>query len=99
MEFNEAWRGMKWWNEIKPVSARYGWNIEREPPSAQLLSIAPDAACSMNGYGWQRQWLYDDDDDHDAFQIFAVRLEPIDITAAEEKNIASQTTGSKKVQM
>lgn len=37
-------------NEIKPVSARHGWNIECEPPSAQLLSIAPDAASTMAGY-------------------------------------------------
>lgn len=89
---------MKWWNEIKPASERYGWNIEREPTSAQLLSIAPDAASTMNGYGWQRQWLFDDDDD-DAFQIFAVWLEPIDIRAAEDKSIASQASRSKRVQM
>lgn len=95
MDFNEAWEGMKWWNEIKPVSACYGWNIECEPPSAQLLWIAPDADSTMAGYGWQRQWLYDVDDD---FYILGIWLEPIDITAAEYKSTASQETTSMKTQ-
>lgn len=90
VEFNEAWRGMKWWNEIKPLSARYGWNIEYEPPSAKLLSIAPDAASTMDGYGWQGQWLFDEDDD--AFHIFVTWLKPIGITAAENKRTAFQIT-------
>lgn len=30
---------------------RHGWNIEYEPPSAKLLSIAADAAGTMDGYG------------------------------------------------
>lgn len=67
---------MKWWNEIKPGSSRHGWNIEYEPPSAQLLSIAPDAASVLAVYGWQRQWLYDDDN---AFYMNC--LESIDATA------------------
>ncbi len=50
----------------------------------------------MAGYGWQ-QWLYDDDDDDGAFYIFVIMLEPIDITAARKKSIASQTTSCKKV--
>lgn len=34
---------------------RHGWNIEYEPPSAKLLSIAPDAA---------GQWMVMDDKDN-----------------------------------
>lgn len=55
VEFNEASGSMKRWNEIRLVSVRHGWNIEYEPPSAKLLSIAPDAA---------GQWMVMDDKDN-----------------------------------
>ena len=79
MEFNEAWRGMKWWNEIKSGSARSGWNIKCELPPAQLLPIAPDAPSTMASYGWRQQrWLYDDygdnDDDNAAWNILIMWL-------------------------
>lgn len=80
--------GEAWNDEIKPVLAQNGWNIEYEPPSAKLLSIAPDAASKMDGYGWRGQWLFDEDD-NDAFYNFMTRL---CITAAEDKSIDFQTT-------
>lgn len=37
----------------------------------KLLSIAPDAASTKDGYGWQGQWLFDEGAD-DAYYALVV---------------------------